>query len=87
MASGDKLQLGGVFASLITAAVIAGASAVVGVAVLVSRADANDEKVNAIETEVDAVKVATIELKTDSKWIKSALKELLRERGLPAPSE
>lgn len=76
-----------ILAGLVTAAFLAGASAVVTVAVVSSKANANEARIGKVETKVEAVATTTIELRTDAKWIKAALKELLNDRGLPAPRE
>jgi len=76
-----------ILAGLVTAAFLAGGGAVVTVAVVSSKANANEEKIVVVQERVRAVETTATELRTDSKWIKDALKKLLRERGIPAPSE
>ncbi len=76
-----------ILAGLVTAAFLAGGTAVVTVAVVSSKANANEEKIVIVRERVRAVETTATELRTDAKWIKEALKELLRERGLPAPRE
>ncbi len=76
-----------ILAGLVTAAFLAGGTAVVTVAVVSSKANANEEKIVVAQERIRAVEKASIEVKTDVRWVKEALRELLRERGLPAPGE
>ncbi len=76
-----------ILVSLACAALLAGGSAVVTVAVLSSRADANDTRVASVAAKVEILEDSTVALKTDSEWIKDALKRLLDDRGLKAPKE
>ncbi len=74
----DRVSLGAVLNSLITAGVIAGAVATTGVAVLAYRADASEQKVEKIDQRQRV-------LERDSAWTTKMLGLLLTERGIKVP--
>lgn len=84
--NGDRVSLGGIMTSLITAAVIAGAGGVVGVAVLNQRANASDQKVEAIDSRQRAIEKNQAVLVREAQWTSAKLDALLAAKGVAVPS-
>ncbi len=82
-----KAWIQGVLGVVGGAGLLAAGSAIVTVAVVSQKAEANEGKITAVQERVRVVETTSIELKTDARWIKDALKKLLDERGLKAPKE
>ena len=83
---GDRVQLGGLLNTLITAAVLAGAGAVIGIPVLAWRASANEQKVEKIDQRQRAIEMNQAVLTRDSAWTTKMLEKLLEAKGIPVPT-
>lgn len=82
---GDKIQLGAIMTTLITAGVIAGAVATTGVAVLAWRADASDRKVADIEKRQRNLVTIQAGMARDVEWTSQMVRMMLKDRGLDVP--
>ncbi len=84
--SGERVSLGAILTYLITVGIIAGAAATVGVAILVSRADANDVKVEGLDTRQRVIETTQAVLVREVEWTSAKLDALLANAGVAVPS-
>ncbi len=89
---GERLDLGTLVTTLILAAAVAGAGAIVSVAVLVNRANASDVDVASINKQVRAMELNQVRigevvrrLERSSDWSQSKLDALLQAVNVPVP--
>lgn len=83
---GDKVSLGAIVTSLITAGVIAGLIATGGVTLLTYRANANDIKVSEIDTRQRKIEQLQAVLVREAQWTSAKLDALLASRGVAVPT-
>lgn len=84
--NGERVSLGAILSSLITAAIIAGAVATAGVTVLVYRANANDTKVEALDARQRVIETTQAVLVREMEWTSTKLDALLASLGVDVPS-
>lgn len=85
MANGDRVSLGAIVTSLITAGVIAGLVATGGVTLLTFRANANDKKVSELDARQRTIVTNQAVLVREAQWTSAKLDALLAAKGVAVP--